>query len=59
MALKLSGVRRSFFAFDIRERMEEDAEAGYEDLAEDEDSAESSYVSEGQRGYVSVDNEDD
>jgi S-DNA-T family DNA segregation ATPase FtsK/SpoIIIE len=43
----------------IREKMEEDSEAGYEDLAADEDSAESSYVSEGQRGYVSVDNEDD
>ncbi|UCG57523.1 MAG: DNA translocase FtsK 4TM domain-containing protein [Phycisphaerales bacterium] len=43
----------------IREKMEEDAEAGYQDLAEDEDSAESSYVSEGQRGYVSVDSEDD
>ena len=51
--------------------MEADAEAGYEDLAEaeirpgqtsnrrDEQSSDSSYVSEGQRGYVSVDNEGD
>ncbi len=41
----------------VREQMEADAEAGYEDLAED--SSEPSYVSEGQRGYVSVDNEAD
>jgi hypothetical protein len=38
--------------------MEADAEAGYEDMAEQEDSSESSYISEGQRGYVAVDNED-
>jgi S-DNA-T family DNA segregation ATPase FtsK/SpoIIIE len=55
----------------IRDQMEADAEAGYEDLAEaeirpgrtsnkrDEQSSESPYVSEGQRGYVSVDNEGD
>jgi S-DNA-T family DNA segregation ATPase FtsK/SpoIIIE len=42
----------------IREQMEADAEAGYEDMAEQEDSSESSYISEGQRGYVAVDNED-
>ena len=38
---------------------EGDSEAGYEDSAEPEQSSESSYVSEGQRGYVSVDNEGD
>jgi S-DNA-T family DNA segregation ATPase FtsK/SpoIIIE len=45
----------------IRDQMEADAEAGYEDLAEAEsgESSDSSYVSEGQRGYVSVDNEGD
>jgi S-DNA-T family DNA segregation ATPase FtsK/SpoIIIE len=41
----------------VREQMEADAEAGYEDLAED--SSEPSYVSEGQRGYVSVDKQTD
>lgn len=45
----------------IRDQMEADAEAGYEDLAEAEagESSDTSYVSEGQRGYVSVDNEGD
>jgi len=45
----------------IREQMEADAEAGYEkdsDLTEGEDSAGSAYITEGQRGYVSADNED-
>jgi len=41
----------------IREQMEADAEAGYEDMAED--STEPAYVSEGQRGYVSTDNDED
>ncbi|UCF42547.1 MAG: DNA translocase FtsK [Planctomycetota bacterium] len=41
----------------IREQMEQDAEAGYKDLSED--SSEPSYVSEGQRGYVSVDKQTD
>ncbi len=41
----------------IREQMEADAEAGYEDMAEQGDSSKSSYISEGQRGYVAVDNE--
>ncbi|UCE99099.1 MAG: hypothetical protein JSV82_07935, partial [Planctomycetota bacterium] len=43
----------------IRDRMEGDVEAGSKDLAEDEDSSEPSYISEGQRGYVSVDSEAD
>ncbi|GAI24041.1 unnamed protein product [marine sediment metagenome] len=41
----------------IRKQMEKDGEAGYEDLAER--SSEPNYVSEGQRGYVSVDKEAD
>jgi S-DNA-T family DNA segregation ATPase FtsK/SpoIIIE len=41
----------------IREQMEADAQAGYEDMAED--SSEHAYVSEGQRGYVSTDNDED
>ncbi|UCC21459.1 MAG: DNA translocase FtsK [Planctomycetota bacterium] len=41
----------------IREQMERDAEAGYEDLSED--SSEPNYISEGQRGYVSVDKQTD
>jgi len=48
----------------IREQMNEDAEAGYEDLAEPESEhraadSEPAYVSEGQRGYMSTDSEDD
>jgi S-DNA-T family DNA segregation ATPase FtsK/SpoIIIE len=43
----------------IREQMEADAEEGYEDLAETEDSSEPAYISEGQRGYVSTDNDED
>jgi len=43
----------------IREQMDADAEAGYEDLAESEDSSEPAYISEGQRGYMSTDSEDD
>ena len=44
----------------IRRQMGADAEAGYEDLAEDEadDSPEPALLSEGQRGYISVDNEE-
>lgn len=42
----------------IREQMEADAEAGYEDLAEAEDSSEPAYINEGQRGYVSTDNDE-
>jgi len=39
----------------IRKQMERDSEAGYEDLAEDLSGPD--YVSEGQRGYISVDKE--
>jgi len=41
----------------IRKQMEKDSESGYEDLAEDLSGAD--YVSEGQRGYISVDKEGD
>ena len=40
-------------------QMEADAEAGYADLAEDEDSPEPAYISEGQKEYMSTDSEDD
>jgi len=43
----------------IRSKMEVERRAGYEDLAEDEDSSEPAYVSEGQKGYVAVDGEQD
>jgi S-DNA-T family DNA segregation ATPase FtsK/SpoIIIE len=39
----------------IREQMEEDAESGYEDLAEPDESTEPAYVSEGQREYLATD----
>jgi S-DNA-T family DNA segregation ATPase FtsK/SpoIIIE len=43
----------------LRERMEAEAEEGYKDSTKDEASSEPSYISEGQRGYVAVDNEAD
>ena len=43
----------------LRDKMETEAEEGYKDLAEDEASSEPTYISEGQRGYVAVDNEAD
>ena len=44
----------------IRSQMESDAEAGYEDLAEpDESSAEPVYVSEGQQEYLATDSDDE
>jgi S-DNA-T family DNA segregation ATPase FtsK/SpoIIIE len=44
----------------IRSQMDADAEAGYEDLAEpDESSAEPAYVSEGQQEYLATDSDDD
>ncbi len=44
----------------IREQMEADAEAGYEDLAEQPEAApEPAYISEGQRGYMAADTDDD
>jgi len=42
----------------IRQKMDEDAKAGYSDIAK-EDSSSQAYVSEGQRGYISVDNDGD
>ena len=45
----------------IRQRMEADAEAGYEEgphpAEDEEDSSEADYVSEGQRGYISIDSD--
>lgn len=45
----------------IREQMEADAEAGYQDLADTDQpsSSEPAYVSEGQREYLATDSEDD
>ncbi len=43
----------------VREQMEADAEAGYEDLAETEKASAPAYINEGQRGYVSTDNGED
>ncbi len=43
----------------VREQMEVDAEAGYKDLAETEDSSEPAYISEGQQGYISTDSDED
>ena len=43
----------------IREQMEADAEAGFQDLAEDDKSTEPAYVSEGQQEYLATDSDDD
>jgi S-DNA-T family DNA segregation ATPase FtsK/SpoIIIE len=43
----------------IRDQMDEDAEAGYEDLAETDESSEPAYVSEGQREYLATDSDDE
>jgi len=44
----------------IRSQMEADAEAGYEDMAEeDDDSSEPAYVSEGQREYIAIDSDEE
>jgi DNA segregation ATPase FtsK/SpoIIIE-like protein len=43
----------------IREQMEEDAEAGYEDLAKPDESTEPAYVSEGQREYLAADSDEE
>jgi len=43
----------------IREQMDSDAEAGYEDLAEPDESSEPAYVSEGQREYLATDSDDE
>jgi S-DNA-T family DNA segregation ATPase FtsK/SpoIIIE len=43
----------------IREKMEAERQAGYKDMAEDEDDSEPAYITEGQKGYVAVDDEQD
>jgi S-DNA-T family DNA segregation ATPase FtsK/SpoIIIE len=43
----------------LRERMEADAEAGFQDLAETPEPSEPAYVSEGQQEYLATDSEDD
>jgi len=44
----------------IREQMERDAEAGYKDMAEDdEETSEPAYVVEGQRGYAAIEEDDE
>jgi S-DNA-T family DNA segregation ATPase FtsK/SpoIIIE len=44
----------------IREQMDADAEAGYEDLAEETDEpSEPAYVSEGQREYLATDSDEE
>ena len=43
----------------IREQMEANAESGYEGSEEEKDTSEPAYISEGQRGYVSADNQPD
>jgi len=45
----------------VREQLEAAAEAGYEEgphpAEDEEDSSEADYVSEGQRGYISIDSD--
>ena len=43
----------------IRSQMEADTEAGYEDLAETDESSEPAYVSEGQQEYLATDSDDE
>jgi len=43
----------------VRAQIEADAEAGYKDLAEEENSTEPVYISEGQKEYIATDSEDD
>jgi len=44
----------------IREQMERDAEAGYKDMAEEEEgTSEPAYIVEGQRGYAAIEKEDE
>ena len=43
----------------IRDKMEAERETGYKDMAEDEDDSEPAYISEGQKGYAAVDDEQD
>jgi len=43
----------------IRSQMDDDTEAGYEDLAETDESSEPAYVSEGQQEYLATDSDDE
>jgi S-DNA-T family DNA segregation ATPase FtsK/SpoIIIE len=43
----------------IRDQMDQDAQAGYEDLAETDESSEPAYVTEGQREYLATDSEEE
>jgi S-DNA-T family DNA segregation ATPase FtsK/SpoIIIE len=43
----------------IREQMEADAEAGYQDLAETDKPSEPAYVNEGQQEYIATDSDDE
>ena len=43
----------------IRKQMEQDAKAGYEDMAEGEDSSEPADIREGQRSYAAIEDEED
>jgi len=43
----------------IRDKMEAERETGYKDMAEGEDDSEPAYISEGQKGYAAVDDEQD
>ncbi len=43
----------------IHQQMEADAQAGYEDMAEEDDSSEPAYASEGQREYIAIDSDEE
>jgi len=43
----------------IRDKMEAERQAGYKDMAKGEDDSEPAYITEGQKGYVAVDDEQD
>ena len=43
----------------IRKQMEADAEEEYEDMAEEDESQEPAYVSEGQREYIAIDSDEE
>jgi hypothetical protein len=43
----------------IRSQMDEDAEAGYEDLDETDEPSEPAYVNEGQQEYLATDSDEE
>ncbi len=43
----------------IRDQMDADAEAGFEDMAEEDKTSEPAYISEGQQEYLSTDSDED